>query len=122
MDLCVKFLFVCSSYRDFEARNNPELNTKIVGELSEIRSNQEYVQTNVDLWYGPDFQNDAKHIVLRLDMKKTSDYREPSASILTSIKYPALVSQIYEQYKFSPDLKLNYTHRKCLLFSSNVIR
>ncbi|XP_060558869.1 uncharacterized protein LOC132719145 [Ruditapes philippinarum] len=80
---------------DFEARNNPELNTKIVGELSEIRSNQEYVQTNVDLWYGPDFQNDAKHIVLRLDMKKTSDYREPSASILTSIKYPALDVDIH---------------------------
>jgi hypothetical protein len=111
-----------SSFRNFEAGNYPELNTKIVGELSETRSNQVDVQTNVDIWYGLDFQNDAKHIVLRLDMKKTSDYREQSASILTSIKYPAFVSQIYEQYKFSLDLKLIYSHRKCYLFLCNVIR
>jgi hypothetical protein len=90
LNICLR-----SSYRNFEARNNPELNTKIVVELSETRSNKE---TNIDIWYGPDFQNDAKHIVLSLDMKKMSDYRESSASILTSIKYPAIVSQIYEQY------------------------
>lgn len=79
-----------SCFRNLEVKRNPELNLKL---LSEISHNTKHTEIDGDLWYGPDFKNEEKHAEIRFEMNRNiKSLMDASADIQTRVRVPELVN------------------------------
>lgn len=60
--------------------------------LSDISHNKKHTEFAGDIWYGPNFKDESKHIDMRFEMNRVlKSIMNASADIQTRIRVPALV-------------------------------